>query len=354
MDPIEALEGLLKIYSPSYHEGEAISYLEALLRELGMNPKVDSSGNLLAEIGKGEMSILLCGHVDTVPGEIKYRREGDLIYARGSVDAKSSLLALIFAANKLNLDGLKIKIACTVREESEESGISEISEDFLRSDFAVFGEPSNLDGIVIGYRGRIGLNIKSKANRAHASSNSVNVIKETLRILSRISSIEEKYTKDSLFNSLSINPVMIRSGISNNVLPDVCEVFLDIRIPIGVSIEEIKEMIEKEIKKSPIESEILWTSQTNPVLVDTSCELVKAFKKAIVKELKLKPRLVVKAGSSDMNYYASKFNACCISYGPGDPKLEHGNFEFISISDYLKSINVIASAIEILKHILKK
>ena len=47
---------------------------------------------------KAQPVILLCGHMDTVAGHLPLRIEEGKIYARGAVDAKGPLAAMIMAA----------------------------------------------------------------------------------------------------------------------------------------------------------------------------------------------------------------------------------------------------------------
>ena len=51
--------------------------------------------NIVATKGSGSPKILLCGHMDTVPGKIKVRKEGDYLYGRGASDAKAPLMAML-------------------------------------------------------------------------------------------------------------------------------------------------------------------------------------------------------------------------------------------------------------------
>ena len=45
--------------------------------------------------------LVLLGHMDTVPGEVPLAREGDLLFGRGSVDAKGPLAAFIAAVARV-------------------------------------------------------------------------------------------------------------------------------------------------------------------------------------------------------------------------------------------------------------
>ena len=92
MNSKELLVGLLQHYSPTRSEDAAVSYLTNWMKDAGFETRIDSAGNAIGQIGTGSISIMLLGHIDTVPGEITVRQEGDLIYGRGAVDAKGCLL----------------------------------------------------------------------------------------------------------------------------------------------------------------------------------------------------------------------------------------------------------------------
>ncbi len=90
----QTLLGLLRIYSPSGHENAAVQWLVQHMQALGLRAHVDAAGNAVGTIGTGARHLLLLGHIDTVPGEIDVRAEGDVLYGRGAVDAKGALLRL--------------------------------------------------------------------------------------------------------------------------------------------------------------------------------------------------------------------------------------------------------------------
>jgi acetylornithine deacetylase/succinyl-diaminopimelate desuccinylase-like protein len=69
--PAEAeqlLTGLLERYSPSQDEGPAVTYLVEQMEALGYHAYVDGAGNAVGELGAGEETLLLLGHIDTVRG----------------------------------------------------------------------------------------------------------------------------------------------------------------------------------------------------------------------------------------------------------------------------------------------
>jgi len=104
MDEVVFLEELISIPSPSGQEDAVAEYLVRQMAALGFRARRDEVGNVVGTLGdaEAERAILLLGHIDTVPGLVPVRWEGDWLYGRGSVDAKGPLAA--FA--DVNNDGL--------------------------------------------------------------------------------------------------------------------------------------------------------------------------------------------------------------------------------------------------------
>jgi hypothetical protein len=99
---ISLLSGLIGIRSLSGEEREASTWLAAQALLAGYDRAyVDGAGNAVAEQGDEAASriIVLLGHIDTVPGRVPERierRDGrDVLYGRGSVDAKGPLATFV-------------------------------------------------------------------------------------------------------------------------------------------------------------------------------------------------------------------------------------------------------------------
>src|SRR5437867_13336497 len=94
---IELLEEMLSIPSPSTQERQLGQWLVSRLRSMGFAARRDEAGNVVAFWGSGPREVVLLGHIDTVPGFIPVRRDGDRLFGRGAVDAKGPLAAAITA-----------------------------------------------------------------------------------------------------------------------------------------------------------------------------------------------------------------------------------------------------------------
>ena len=65
---VEFLQKMLEIYSPSGKEEQISYFLFDELKLLGFrNVRRNKIGNVYGEVGSGSPTIVLCGHMDTVP-----------------------------------------------------------------------------------------------------------------------------------------------------------------------------------------------------------------------------------------------------------------------------------------------
>ena len=95
---LRTLHRMVLIDSPTGSEGDLAAYLAGRATELGYDAHVDKAGNLVASLGtSGAPVVMLLGHLDTVPGRVPVRYDGDRLFGRGTVDAKGSLAAMLHA-----------------------------------------------------------------------------------------------------------------------------------------------------------------------------------------------------------------------------------------------------------------
>src|SRR5678815_1972370 len=98
MSDFDTLVGLVSQYSPSGQERNAVEWLVGRMKSLGYDEAfIDEGGNAVGVMGKGPKQVVLLGHIDTVPGEIKVEKDNLLLYGRGSVDAKGPLACFVDA-----------------------------------------------------------------------------------------------------------------------------------------------------------------------------------------------------------------------------------------------------------------
>jgi LysW-gamma-L-lysine carboxypeptidase len=344
--PVKLLLDSLNIYSPTTQEGELATFLADRMGALGYtNVHIDKAGNALGEIGKGKVRLLLCGHMDTVPGKLPVSRKQGRVYGRGAADAKSPLCSLLLAGAAAADSGVSITFAGVTQEEGEGAGIEQLIRSGDSFDYAVFGEPSGANRITVGYRGRVSLYVTVRTSGGHAGSPWAqrSAFDEFNLLMSRLKKYERsKEVPGDHFRSVSVSPTLVRAGTYHNVIPNMCEATLDLRLPPSCpsfrAIEEVRFYAGQTDEGVMID--ISEGEPTEAYEADTTSTLVRAFQRAILLRLKTKPSLVRKTGTGDMNTFAHKKSAACVTYGPS-----HTDGEMVQVKDYLGSIEVLKEAI---------
>jgi N-acetyl-ornithine/N-acetyl-lysine deacetylase len=251
MNAKDMIMEMLNIYSPSGKEEEIAKLLKEYMIKLDFeNPVIDDQLNVISVNGKGKPAVFLCGHEDTVPGVLPVRSDGNLIYGRGAVDAKSSLLALILGAKKAMDNGFKGKllISAASGEESDSKGINSILKNYSGYDYAVFGEPGGSMNITAGYKGRLLMKVDVRTGTHHASSSWMesNAIDLLLNLWTEI---RNKYGSNKDFNSVTAGITKFNGGEYDNMTPEYASMYVDIRYPKSVSEDELVDELKSYIEK---------------------------------------------------------------------------------------------------------
>ena len=360
---VKTLERALKIYTPSLREKTLADFLATVCEDLGFRDiHTDDVGNIIATKGSGSPKILLCGHMDTVPGRIKVRKENDYLFGRGSSDAKGPLIAMLFAAASAQEKTGTVIFVGAVDEEGNATGIKSLTNDKPDVDYAIFGEPSGTRQITIGYKGRIAINLKINVeDSAHASAPwlAKNAIHESSLFVNEIKNMLESGQEDKKKGMmLTATLTEIKGGLSHNVTPKECNSTIDIRIPVDMNCKLVEEKISKTVqeiaKKRQVEAFYSIIDETEPFEAEHNSPLVRALTLGILDIEKNRPTLIRKTGTGDMNVIGNKLSIPVVTYGPGDPHAAHTIDEKISIDEYLRGIEVLKRTIQHLKRLHDK
>src|SRR6478672_3432309 len=222
---IELLKMALELYTPSRSEAALANMLKTRCsEELGFEQTyIDSVGNILATRGTGDPKILLCGHMDTVPGRIPVRIDGGYLYGRGASDAKAALISMLLAASEFPKQKGTISFVGVVDEEGNATGVKNLVASNLPLDYAIFGEPSGIHNITIAYKGRVSIRLTCDVgNSAHASAPwlSKNSIEEIYDFWTEIKSEVARISADeNKTKTISCSLTEIVGGSSHNVTP---------------------------------------------------------------------------------------------------------------------------------------
>ena len=357
---VKMLEKALRLYTPSLSEKPIAEFLADKCDDLGFdNIRIDEVGNLIATKGSGFPRILLCGHMDTVPGKIKVRREGDLLYGRGASDAKAPLMAMLFAAASIQNNNGTVTFVGTVDEEGNATGIKNLVKNKPELDYAIFGEPSGLDQVTIAYKGRIAINLKvNVGNSTHASAPwlAKNAIEESMIFTDELKKTLESGQEDKKKGmQLTVSVTEIKGGTSHNVTPKECDVIIDIRIPVDMNCrmveEKISALVQKVSKMRGVEAFHSILDETEPFEAPHNSPLVRAFTLGIMDVEHSRPSLIRKTGTGDMNVVGNQLKIPVVTYGPGNPHASHSIDEKVSMHEYLRGIEVLKSTLHHLKRL---
>lgn len=354
------LEKALRLYTPSLSEKPMAEFLADKCDDLGFEDiQIDEVGNVIAKKGSGSPTIMLCGHMDVVPGKVKVRKEGDSLYGRGASDAKAPLMAMLFAAASIQNNNGTIIFVGAVDEEGNATGIKNLVKKEMNVDYAVFGEPSGIKQVTIAYKGRLAINLKvSVEDSSHASAPwlSKNAILESMifarELKDKLEENQEDRTKGML---LTATMTEVKGGTSHNVTPKECETTFDIRIPVDMNCKSIEQKIANLVKeiaeKREVEAFYSILDETEPFEAAHNSPLVRAFTLGVMDVEHTRPKLIRKTGTGDMNVLGTQWNIPVVTYGPGDPHEAHTIDEKVSIEEYLRGIEILKKMLQHLKRL---
>jgi len=352
---VELLKNSLEIYTPSRSEGGLANLIkERCMSDLGFERvTIDSVGNVIATKGSGEPKMLLCGHMDTVPGQVPVRIDSGFIYGRGASDAKGPLISMLLAASEFRQKGTII-FAGVVDEEGNATGVKELVKSKLFPDYAIFGEPSGISNITVAYKGRLALRlICDVGETAHASApwlamNSIEEMQYIWNDLKRILN-EGNIELNKKSTAVTCSLTEISGGTSHNVTPQKCKATIDIRIPTNRTCLEILGIVDEILNKLAKQRNVKLTyrieDMTESFEAEHSSPLVRALSLSILDVCRTRPMLIRKTGTGDMNVLGNSLKIPVVTYGPGEPHVSHSKDERIEIESYLTSIEVFGRAL---------
>lgn len=341
-DPNEVAKILLKlleVYTPPGSEFKLHKTLFEISEKLGFEESyVDEVGNFFAAHGKGP-TILLASHLDTVPGKLDVSFDGEIVRGRGAVDAKGPFLSYLLAGSAArSISGVRIQVAGLVREELDGVGANHLVEKKIKVDHVLIGEPTNL-GIAIAYRGSITVKAYAKARGGHSSAPYIgeSALDKLLTFLNDVK---------SRFNGLSYDEVTsaittLNAGDWPGRLPEKACAHVNLRFPKSYQPNSLMSQLSEVAEKNDVNLKII--DSTPPVEVGLNSKIVRALIRSCLRN-GLKPRLVKKTGTSDMNTLA-ELTKSIAAFGPGNSRLAHTRNEEISIQEIIKAAKIITAAI---------
>jgi LysW-gamma-L-lysine carboxypeptidase len=315
------------------------------MAERGFRASVDDAGNAVGEIGDGAVHVVLLGHIDTVPGDIPVRVEGDELVGRGAVDAKGPLAAFVAAATE-PIPGLRVTVVGAVEEESPTSAGARYRATLPAPDWCVIGEPSGWDAVTVAYKGRLTMRVALSRSARHGAAPGMTCSEEALAIWSTVLAAAEQRTREADGFSRLDCRLEGMSGGSSDGLVERAELRIGYRIPPGIATAdleaELRALAKEHVGEAQVSLERIGAEE--PARTSRTTPLARAFVGAIA-DAGGKVHFKVKSGTSDMNILAPAWGCPMVAYGPGDSRYDHTPIERLSLTDYARSIKVLRTVL---------
>jgi succinyl-diaminopimelate desuccinylase len=288
----------------------------------------------MAEVGPRDApTLVLHGHIDVVPGDremFKSHMDGDRLYGRGTYDMKGALAVMLLVLHGLReQDKVRVRLGIVSDEESEEEenrGSDALVDHGFVGDFAITGEPTNLQ-VGVQAKGVLAMRLEVRGRSAHGATPWLgdNAVVKAVEVFRAIESLPFARQSSALFDRPSINLGRIWGGDALNKVPDSCVMDVDIRfLP-----EQDPEEVLAQVKGLP-DTRVLATFRRPPAVVEAESPFVLGLARAASPH---HPEQVMSVGRDGASDAVSFLNAGvpAVEFGPvGDG--HHGPEEWVSVS----------------------
>ncbi len=347
MEAISLLKELIATPSISRSEGDTASIIYRWLEQRGAEPQRKGNNILAYSAGfdaETRPTLLLNSHHDTVRPAASYSRdpyspdiEDGRLYGLGSNDAGASVVGLMsaFVAHRESQLPFNILLAITAEEEvMGEGGIRSLYDELQCVDFAIVGEPTQLDG-AIGERGLVVLDCVAEGRSGHAARDEgENALYKAMRDIELLRNF--KFEKRSqLLGDIRLTTTMIECGTQHNVIPDKCKFVVDCRTTDAYTNQQMVDILS-----GVMESTITPRStRIGASALPTNHPLLKAAEE-------LGATAYISPTTSDM----ALMPWSSIKLGIGDSARSHTADEYILLSEVEKGVEFYKQYIEKLAH----
>ncbi len=253
-------------------------------------PDGQTVNNLLYRSSHQEDYYALIGHCDTVhPPDSDFNQlasVGDKLIGPGINDMKAGLLVALYSIvvlkNILPLDKIPLRLLFNSDEETGSAGSRSIIASELAGAKAGFvfepGRPGNQ--IVTRRKGKLSLDVEVHGKPSHAGdapAAGVNAILAAGRLIANLAELNDPQA------GTSVECTMISGGSARNVIPDYCQLVVDIRVADRQSAAHLKSDIEQLMTKESTSAQLDYKlEERRPPLVkdERVAELAEKYQQA--------------------------------------------------------------------------
>ncbi len=333
----ELIVELVRRFSPSEAEASAVNYLVEWMAAHGFAARVDEVGNAVGSRGPDDAphTLLMLGHIDTVPGEIPVRVEDGWLWGRGSVDAKGSLCAFAEAAAQVDPPpGWRVVVVGAVEEECATSKGARHIRDQITPDLCLIGEPSGADRVTLGYKGRLLVDYTLTRTVVHTSRPEPTVGALGAALWAAVLAWTETQNAGVTRVFDQVTPSLRAINTSSDHFYDTVRMTMGFRLPPRLSPDDMLAAITPYAEP---DGQLRAYSPEHAYLGGKNNALVRALLAGIRAEGG-QPGFVVKSGTSDMNVVGARWSCPIVAYGPGDSNLDHTPEERLNLDEFTRAV----------------
>jgi putative selenium metabolism hydrolase len=376
MEKKEVIELCQKLVSIRSYSGEEERVGKALKEFFEQNDydevKIDSYGNVIGMM-KGNRpgkKILFDGHIDTVPvvNEEKWTQApfgaeivDGKIYGRGTSDMKGAVAAMACAVAKFAKESNRdfageLYVAGVVHEECFEGVAARSISEFVKPDYVVIGEASNLN-LKIGQRGRGEVVVETFGVPAHSANpeKGINAVYAMSKVINAIREIEPTTHEVLGKGILELTDIKSSPYPGASVVPEYCKATYDRRLLVGETKESVLAPIEKALNElmaadDKIKAKASYATGNELCYTGNSIsgerffpgwlfEKEEDFIQDILGELNnmgFDPEITQYNFCTNGSHYAGEAGIKTIGMGPSEEKLAHTIDEYIEVEQLTK------------------
>ena len=319
--------------------------------------------NLLLTNGEpSEVGLTLCGHMDTVPASPSkwesnpwtLTERDNCWFARGSCDMKGFLAIALQAIERSSIEKGCLAVLLLCDEELGSFGAKRVIEHGLPVPIpkqVIIGEPTSLQ-VVRLHKGHLSMQVTIEGLSAHTGAPHLgkNALVAGGKVICALAELANKYEsvltdcsehflEDSKFPVLTV--ATMNSGSAINVVPDLCELGIGLRLLPDQNKEEIVAQIEEVIAAV---CELPWTLVElgdNPTMLTPESSAINLW---LCKHIGQDKSVGVSYGTD--GGYLSKAGYECVLYGAGDIAVAHKPDEYVPMSEMGTCVETIEAAIQ--------
>ncbi|MFW9780044.1 MAG: M20 family metallopeptidase [Candidatus Heimdallarchaeota archaeon] len=367
-DTIKTLKALIErnTENPPGNTRHIVEWIREWAAEEGITSECDyydtDKANIILSVGDAPRSLVLTGHLDTVPigkrsnwtkDPIGAQELDGYVYGRGSADMKAGVAACLGAVKHFNrlsenkdLDYMVTFLGTSDEEIGLEGAKHAVKSGIMNSaDFLLVAEPTGLN-VGIAEKAVLWMTIQARGRAAHGSTpeKGINAIEAITDLFPMLRSALPEL-QDPILGQSTLNIGVIQGGKSANVVPEYAELQCDYRLvppinPQGFA-KKIADLLKSEMQSSPAKFTHLVRQIMAPLSVSPDNEFVKQFitlgkrpDRSSVIGLNYGTDAAVLVGESENP-------VPFVIYGPGDPQAIHIADERVAIAEVLEAERVI-------------